>query len=368
MNGEPGHLAGLFVFRFLARSRTCRVHFAPMPTLAFLVVPLGQLVASALACGINLYATVGTLALASRYELFGWTLPADLRGLENRLVIGSAAALYLLEFLLDKVPFLDSAWDAIHTIVRPLAAAALIALALVPYGTEIQIAGGVLAGGLAFLAHATKAGVRVIVNRRPRRARNIAISLAEDALAVTMALLALTLPVAAIVIALIVVAVVLFIGPIVWRAGALGMRALAARIRGFFGLRGWRSRGELPWRLRPLVEPEGVGRRAPVTARAGLTGLAGLGAYRNGWLVFDDERRIFLYTGFLRPRRIDLGPPRSLRTDPGILADTMDVEGADEKHYTLFLLKDGPGPERIEAEFRDDRSWVSRTSASTASA
>src|SRR5690606_23908618 len=158
--------------------------------------------AAALACGINLYATVGTLALASRYELFGFTLPADLRGLENGLVIGSAAALYVLEFMLDKVPFLDSAWDAIHTIVRPLAAAALVGLALVPYGLEIQIAGAALAGALAFLAHATKAGVRVIINRRPRRAKNIAISALEDLFAVAMALAALMSPVVAIAIGL----------------------------------------------------------------------------------------------------------------------------------------------------------------------
>ncbi len=339
-----------------------------MPTLALLVVPLGQLVAAALACGINLYATVGTLALASRYELFGFTLPADLRGLENGLVIGSAAALYVLEFMLDKVPFLDSAWDAIHTIVRPLAAAALVGLALVPYGLEIQIAGAALAGALAFLAHATKAGVRVIINRRPRRVKNIAISALEDLFAVAMALAALISPVAAIAIGLVVVVVLLVVGPIVWRAGALGMRSTAARIRGFFGLRGWRSRAELPRRLRPLVEPEGVGRRAPVTARAALTGMADLGAYRNGWLVFDDERRLFVYQGFLRPRRLDLAAPTRLHAERGVLADSMDVEDETAKRYTLFLLKDGPGPERIEAELRNDRSWISGSSASSASA
>lgn len=339
-----------------------------MPTLAFLVVPLGQLVATALACGINLYATVGTLALASRFGLFGFTLPVELRGLENGLVIGSAAALYILEFLVDKVPFLDSAWDAIHTIVRPLAAAALVALALTPQGIEIQIAGAVVAGAIAFLTHATKAGVRVIINRRPRRAKNIAISALEDIFAVSMALAALVVPVAAIVIGVVVVVILLSIGPIVWRAAALGMRALAARIRGFFGLRGWRSREDLPRRLRPLVEPEGVGRRAPITARAGLTGMTGLGAYRNGWLVFDDERRLFVYQGFLRPSRLELAPPTSLRTERGILADTVDVEDTSARTYTLFLLKDGPGPDRIEAELRNARSWISSSSATSVSA
>lgn len=339
-----------------------------MPTLAFLAVPLGQLVAGAFACGINLYATVATLALASRYQLFGWTLPVELRGLESGVVIGSAAGLYLLEFLLDKVPYLDSAWDAIHTIVRPLAAAALVALALVPLEPEIQIAGAALAGALAFLAHATKAGLRVIVNRRPRAAKNAVISLAEDLFAVALALTALVVPVAAIAVAAVLVLVALLVGPIVWRAGSLGMRALAARIRGFFGLRGWRTRAELPWRLRPLVEPEPVGHRAPVTARAGLTGLAKLGAYRNGWLVFDDDRRIFIFQGFLRPRRLDLGAPRSLQAEPGVLADTMHVEDAALGGYTLFLLKDGPGPERIATELRNERTWVSRNSASSVSA
>lgn len=323
-----------------------------MPTLAFIAVPIGQLLATALACGINLYATVATLALASRFSLFGWSLPIELRGLENGVVITSAAVLYVLEFLVDKVPFLDSAWDAVHTVVRPLAAAALVALALDPSPREIQVAGAVLAGAVAFLAHATKAGLRVIVNRRRRAWINSGVSILEDLIAVGIALAALMLPTAAILVAGATLAVLLFVGPTVWRAAALGMRALAARIRGFFGLKGWRSRAELPRRLRPLIEPEPVGRRPPVTARAGLTGRHGFGSYRNGWVVFDDERRIFVYHGFLRPHRLDLRRPASLRIVRGVLADTLEIENGSRDGYQLLLLKDGPGPDRIAAELQ----------------
>ncbi len=324
-----------------------------MPTLALLAVPIGQLLAGALACGINLYATVATLALVSRYQVFGWTLPIELRGLENGVVIASAAGLYLFEFLIDKVPYADSAWDAIHTIVRPLAAAALVGMALVEFDPAVQFSGAVIAGAVAFLAHATKAGIRVVVNRRRRAGLNVTVSLLEDLLAVSIALAALMVPAAALFVAGATLVVFLLVGPLVWRAAALGMRALAARIRGFFGRTGWRTCAELPWRLRPLIEPEPLGSRPPVVARAGLTGKPGFGAYRNGWIVFDDHRRIFLYHGFLRPHRLDLAVPDSLRIQPGILADTLEVDDGQPGTYHLFLLKDGPGAEQIAAELRN---------------
>lgn len=321
-----------------------------MSILAFLAVPLGQLLASALACGINLYATVATIALVSRYNLFGWTLPTELRGLENGVVIASAAFLYVLEFFVDKVPYLDSAWDIVHTIVRPLAAAGLLALGLADMPLQIQLAGAAVAGAFAFLTHATKAGVRVVVNRRRRAAVNITVSIIEDLLAVGIALAALIEPTASITIAGVLILLLLMVGPIVWRAAALGMRALAARLRGFFGQSGWRTRQELPRRLRPLVDEEPLGTRAPVTARAGLIARRGLGGYRNGWLVFDDERRLFVYHGFLGPRRLELQAPTDVTVIPGVLADTIHVHGDGARPYQVFLLKDGPGAASVVAE------------------
>jgi hypothetical protein len=183
---------------------------------------------------------------------------------------------------------------------------------------------------------------------------NISVSIVEDLLAVGIALAALMLPAAAILVGGGLVALLLLVGPVLWRAAALGMRALAARIRGFFGLRGWRGRAELPRRLRPLVGPQPEGRRPPVTARAGLTGLRGLGAYRNGWVVFDDDRRVFVYHGFLRPRRLDLDAPATVRIQPGVLADRLDVHNGTGA-YQLLLLKDGPGAERVAAELQAAR-------------
>ena len=327
-----------------------------MSTLAFLAVPIGQLLAAALACGLNLYATVATLALASRYEVFGWTLPIELRGLESGVVIGSAAALYILEFFIDKVPYLDSAWDAIHTVVRPLAAAALVALALDPFPLEMQLVGGVVAGAVAFLAHAAKAGARVIANRQRRAFVNVLLSIGEDVLAVGIALAALVDPTAAIVLAAAMLLSLMLLGPIVWRAAVLGMRALTARIRGFFGRAGWRSRQELPRRLRALVAPPGEGRRPPLAARAGFAPRGTLGMYHNGWLVCDDEHRSFVYHSFLGPRRLELATPRDVRVIPGVLADTLDIDGGERRRYQLFMLKDGPTAERVVSELQAVKS------------
>src|SRR4051812_10683937 len=93
----------------------------PIPAIAILA---GQLLGTAFASGLNLYATVALLGMASRFH---WIhqLPTGLRGLENGLVIGSALLLFVIEFVVEKVQYAGAVWDAIHTIVRPFAAALL---------------------------------------------------------------------------------------------------------------------------------------------------------------------------------------------------------------------------------------------------
>src|SRR5687768_2455810 len=108
-----------------------------MPITAPLVV-LGQLTAAAFAGGLNLYLTVALVGISSRLNLLP-ALPPGLKGLENILVISSAIVLYLIEFVIDKVPHADSIWDALHTVVRPLGTALLAALALDAAPFHVQI-------------------------------------------------------------------------------------------------------------------------------------------------------------------------------------------------------------------------------------
>jgi len=131
--------------------------------------------------GINLYLTVFVTGMALRFD---WVvLPATLQGLEvlsHPLVIGVSGILYLVEFFADKVPWVDTAWDAVHTFIRPVGAAALAVTAMGEGHPVFEIVAGLLAGSMALSAHAAKAGSRLAANASPEPFSNIGLSLLED--------------------------------------------------------------------------------------------------------------------------------------------------------------------------------------------
>jgi len=135
-------------------------------------------------------------------------LPEQLRALDvlaNNWIIGIAGAGALAEFFADKVAWVDSAWDAVHSFIRPLGGA-LLSLAIVDAGDPAwQIGSFLLGGGAAFLAHAGKAGARTLVNASPEPFSNIAVSTAEDVATGGLLALAIANPIAAALIALILV-------------------------------------------------------------------------------------------------------------------------------------------------------------------
>lgn len=310
----------------------------------------GLVLGFAVACGFNLYATVALLGIGSR---LGWisALPVGLRGLENGLVIGSATGLFLIEFVVDKVPYADSVWDVIHTTIRPLAATLLVGLALWDAPADVRIAGAALAGVTALVVHASKAGLRVALNSRPRPALTLGVSLLEDAAAGVFALVALVLPTVALVAAVLLLAGLFVFARGLGRAALLGVRAAVARLRGFFGSPGWHPAGRLPGPLRMLVHGDELGGPPSRATRAALLGVASAGAYRNGWLLLDRGRVAFVYRTLLRPRRVELPLSDGINMRPGLLTDIVEV-GADDGRFTLFLLKDGPPPEVTLGELR----------------
>ena len=108
------------------------------------------------ASGINLYAVLVVLGLGGATGNID--LPPDLQGLENPLVIGAAALMYCVEFFVDKIPGLDTSWDALHTFIRIPAGALLAAGAIGDVGPALELAAAIAGGGLATATHATKAG------------------------------------------------------------------------------------------------------------------------------------------------------------------------------------------------------------------
>ncbi|MFZ0061995.1 MAG: DUF4126 domain-containing protein [Pyrinomonadaceae bacterium] len=142
--------------------------------------------------GINLYAAVATLGLLGRFA--NLRLPGELDILTSWWIIGLAVALYLVEFIADKVPYVDTVWDAIHTFIRIPAGAVLAATAFGDFDRGVQVAAFLLGGGLALSAHGTKAGARAAINLSPEPASNIVASLTEDVIAVGSILLSVFAP------------------------------------------------------------------------------------------------------------------------------------------------------------------------------
>jgi hypothetical protein len=145
-----------------------------------LIQTLSLLVGSSFLSGWNAYATVGFLGLFGR---LGWlSLPDSLNAITHPLVFGVALFMFLVEFLADKIPAVDSAWDAVHTFIR-IPAGALMAYAVVgPMDPALKIAAGLVGGSIAFTAHATKSSVRAIANLSPEPISNWTLSFAQDGL------------------------------------------------------------------------------------------------------------------------------------------------------------------------------------------
>ena len=139
---------------------------------------LGVAMGSAWLSGINLYAAVGMLGLLEHYGVAH--LPGSLGVLGKWWIIGLACLLYLIEFVADKIPAVDTAWDALHTFIRVPAGAVLAAAAFANFDPAVRIVALLLGGGIAFGSHGAKAATRAGANLSPEPFSNIGLSLLED--------------------------------------------------------------------------------------------------------------------------------------------------------------------------------------------
>jgi hypothetical protein len=180
---------------------------------------------SAWLSGFNLYATVLTLGLLQRFHLV--QLPGDLGFLSRWWVIGVAAFLYLVEFLADKIPVIDSVWDAVHTFIRVPAGAVLAASAFAHFDPAVRAAALLAGGTLALGSHGTKASVRMTANASPEPFSNIFLSIAEDIFTIGLTALAAFHPVVILVIVLIFLLLLIWLGPKIFRAIRRMLREIA---------------------------------------------------------------------------------------------------------------------------------------------
>ena len=181
------------------------------------------------ASGVNAYATVALLGILGRAGV--GDVP---EALQSDPAIAAASIMYLIEFVTDKIPYLDNLWDAIHTVVRPSIASAIGAL----YGVDADLdtfdealaAGG--SGATALASHGVKAALRLAVNTSPEPASNIIVSLTEDGLVAGVILLVVEHPVIAAVIAAVLLVAGIALVVFIIRRVRRGLRRAMERRRG----------------------------------------------------------------------------------------------------------------------------------------
>ena len=185
-----------------------------------ILTALGRTMGFSFAAGINLYATVAILGLASRFD---WVaLPPQFRVFDNDIVIATALVLYVVEFVADKIPWVDSIWDALHTVIRPLGGAFIAVATLGDASPGVQGLAALLGGALAASSHFTKAGTRALANTSPEPFSNWILSAAEDIFVVGLGTLALKYP--ALAAAVVVAGVLLMIVFAAWIVRAVKRR------------------------------------------------------------------------------------------------------------------------------------------------
>ena len=146
--------------------------------------------------------------------------------LAHPLVIAVAGGIYVIEFVADKIPWVDSLWDTVHTLIRPVGAAVLAAVALGEVDPVVKLVAVLVCGSVALASHAGKAGIRLAVNHSPEPFTNVGLSLAEDGIAVAGVWLAIAHPYVMLAIVAVWLAALAWLLPKIFRLAKGGLRAL----------------------------------------------------------------------------------------------------------------------------------------------
>lgn len=176
---------------------------------------LGRTLGFSLAAGVNLYTTVAIVGLASRYH---WVeLPEQFKVFDNPWIIGAAAALYVIEFVADKVPWVDSIWDSVHTLIRPVGGALIAVASLGEASPALTALIALLGGTVAAGSHATKASTRVVANTSPEPFSNWFLSLTGDAFVIGLSFLTLKYPLVALGVSIVILLLIVMIARSIWK-------------------------------------------------------------------------------------------------------------------------------------------------------
>ena len=208
---------------------------------------LGTAITSSFSAGISMYGVIAALGIAGRLDVIEGSSV-----LEQPIVIGVALALFVVELVIDKIPVLDSVWDGIHALLRPLAGAVILTVAP-DQDLPVPVAIG-LGAGLAFISHSAKSATRLLVNTSPEPVSNVVVSTAEDGLVAALMALAFANPTVAAAVTVVLVGVAIVVIVSAWR--------VARRLH-----RRWRRRGGVsPPPAAPPPDAPGPGGSPPSSA------------------------------------------------------------------------------------------------------
>jgi hypothetical protein len=190
-----------------------------------LIATIALIMGTSWAAGINLYATIGVLGFLG--VTGNIVLPEQLQVLQNPLVIGAAALMYVVEFFADKTPGVDTGWDTIHTFIRIPAGVMLAAGAVGEVNPALVIVAGILGGTISATSHSLKAGSRIMINTSPEPFSNWAASTLEDVAVIAGLWTALHHPLIFIALFVLFLLLAIWLIPKVWR----GIKALFIRLK-----------------------------------------------------------------------------------------------------------------------------------------
>jgi hypothetical protein len=197
-----------------------------MGTLEALSLAMG----TAWTSGINLYATVAALGIAGRSEMIH--LPPDLQVLTHPAVIAVACLMYVIEFFADKVPYVDSGWDILHTFIRVPAGAVLAARSIGDMNPALELAALLAGGTVALAAHGTKATARLAINASPEPFSNWFASVTEDVAVLGSIWMIFNHPLLMLILILSFLALLVWLVPKLFRLAKRGFQVLRDRLRG----------------------------------------------------------------------------------------------------------------------------------------
>jgi hypothetical protein len=180
--------------------------------------------------GINLYATVAALGIAGQMDLVD--LPQNLQVVMHPAVIAVACVMYLIEFFADKIPYVDSGWDALHTFIRVPAGAILAARSLGDMNPGLEFVALLAGGTLAFTAHGAKAATRLAINASPEPFSNWIASFTEDVAVLGSIWMIFNHPVVMILLIVIFLIAMVWLIPKIFRLAQRGFQALRNKLRG----------------------------------------------------------------------------------------------------------------------------------------